>query len=109
MWMVYDGQLPPVWGIQRVTAGGGLEKYSGNMLSEGEVGRDLGKIFTWRSKTDFFATPEKKVVTALLLLSRIDFYNLVIKKPFKSTLSSGELKIRGSQNSFDFLECGVVF
>lgn len=23
MWMVYNGQLPPVWGIQKVAAGGG--------------------------------------------------------------------------------------
>lgn len=32
---------------------GGLEKYSGNMLSGGEVGRDLGKIFARRNKLIF--------------------------------------------------------
>lgn len=44
----------------------------------------------------------------LLFLSKIEFYQSDYRK-LKPNLSSGDWKIRGPQNSFDFLEYGVIF
>lgn len=59
-----------------------LEEYGESLLSEGEVGRDLGKIFCQRlKKNHYFATSGKEMGTVLLFLSKTECYQSDYRKP----------------------------